>query len=234
MNKGRRLVAGAAAACALVTPAAALADTTPAPAGAPDGAGAGGPSTTIPLPDAITACLLRNGFPALPPGTQFAVPTVPGAPPTSLTGTIPLPTLGVPGGTTTTTSAIPLPTSLPGGGATTSGGDQCGQIIFNNTVYLVTVTVTTTTTSANGPIAAGPVNVTGSAPAAAPVTTGTTPAAAPSPVATRRHATHRRSGQLQSTTRKRSSRRRAQPATAQGSRALHVVLVRKARGSASR
>jgi hypothetical protein len=225
MNKGRRLVAGAAAACALVTPAAALADSNPAPTGPPGGVAPADPTNTATLPDGLADCLTRNGFPVPPAGTQLPVPATPGAPPTSFTGTIPLPggTIPLPGlGAPPATGTTPL-----SGGAASTAGEQCGQIIINNTIYLVTVTLTTTTTSANGPIAAGPVTLT-SGPAA-PLGTGTTPGT--TPAATRTHATHRPAARLHSTAWNRSIRRKAPRATAQGSRALRVVLVRTGRGS---
>jgi hypothetical protein len=129
-------------------------------------------------------------------------------------GANPLSGAGVPSGTGTN------PLSGAGVPSGTGGGLQCGQMIVNNAVYLVlmTVTNTTTTTASNGPMtaAAGPVTVTGNAPAAGPVTTA--------PVAKGKRSKHR------SARRKHSAHRRAQ----RGTRALHIVLVRRSGGHAGR
>jgi hypothetical protein len=220
MNQSRRFVAGAAIAGALAAPPAASAGSTSPP------------DTTLPLPDGVAQCLIQNGFPipsatpkldlppatgALPPGLTGAIP-LPTGTGTSSTSTIPLTSLGLPNATGT---ATPLPT---GGGATSGGAVQCGQVIINNTIYmiLVTVTVTTTTTTANGPQVAanGPVNVTGNAPAAAPVTT-TTPVVAP------KKPKRRRTRRKRSTTRKHSTQRRARARRSNGNLTLHVTLLKK-------
>ena len=230
MNKGRRLVAGAAIACGLVTPSAALADSSPNPAGAPGGFTPGQPTTTVPLPDAVTQCLGQGGFPTPATGTNLALPAPTGALPTTLTGTIPLPAVGAPTTTgTTTTSTIPLTglgvpapggsSPIPGGGGNGTGGLQCGQMIVNNNVYLVTVTITTTTTNAGGPIAAGPVSVTGNTPATAPV--------AMTPATTHKRTTRRH----RSRARKHGAHRRAHPRARVATRALHILLVKKGGGS---
>jgi hypothetical protein len=235
-------------ACVLVTPAAALADSNPNPAGALNGFTPGGSTTTVPLPDEIAHCLSQSGYPVPSAGTQVGLPATTGALPAGLAGTIPLPAITAPTttgtiplsgtatpttATTTTTSTIPVPgiaapaatgtNPLPAqGGATSTGGLQCGQMIINNTVYLVTVTLTTTTTTttADGPIAAGPVTVTGNGPAAAPVTT-------------RKQPTHRRARRKRAKVRKHSAHRRAAHRAQRGQRALHIVLVKKTRGNGS-
>jgi hypothetical protein len=237
MNPRRRLAAGAAIAGALVTPAAALAASTPTPAGSPNEPTPAWPVTSVPLPEGLAQCLIQNGLPATLAGTKVDLPGIAGAPPTSLAGTLPLPGVHVP----TVSDAVPLsaagvpPTDsgtnpLPtGGGATSTGGDQCGQIIINNTAYivLVTVTTTTTTTNANGPMTAANGPVTNDlGPAPAPVTPTATPApAAPVPTARPRHRRKHRSP-----VRKHSAHTRARP----GTRALRILLFRRGRGDGSR
>ena len=226
MNKGTRLVAGAAAACVLATPTAALADAAPNPTAVPPGFNPGDPVTSLPLPDGVAQCLMRSGLPIPSSGTDVALPTPAGAPPISFSGTLPLPAAGTPTGTSPAPAAgtIPLPVvgggtdgslPVPGGNAAGSGALQCGQMIVNNTVYwvIVTPTTTTTTTTANGPIAAGPVAVTAPpAPAAAPVST---PAPATAP------ATKHRSRRYRSGVRKHRVTHKT--------RALHVALVKRPR-----
>ena len=134
MKDASRLVAGAVSACLLVTPSAALADPT-SPASPVT------PGTSIPIPDAVAQWLAQNGLQVAPAGTQAAPPATT------------LPCMPLPSTPTTPTTVGTAP--LPQGGATGSGGLQCGQLIVNNNVYIVTVT--TTTTTADGPIAAGPV-----------------------------------------------------------------------------
>ena len=249
MNKGGRLLAGAAAACALVTPSAALADSSPNPS-APDGVSPGGPPTTLPLPEDVARCLIEAGFPIPSSGSQLALPTTTGALPSSLSGTLPV--AGAPPltGTSTTatpvsgTGTIPLPgtggaagtipvpgldgsTPLPGGATSSYPGVQCGQIIINSTIYMVfvpvTTTTTTTTTTADGPIAAGPVTTTAPAPAA-----GSTPA---TPVAPAERAKQRRSRRRHSRDRNQSKRHQAQRKAGRGKQAVHIVLVRKERAT---
>jgi hypothetical protein len=202
----------------------------PAPVSAPPASLAG----TIPLPG--TGVPTTSGTNPL---SEIGVPTPTGTIPLSEigvptpTGTIPLSGVGVP---TTATGTSPLPTD----GGAISSGVQCGQVIINNTIYMVlvplTATTTTTTTTANGPmtVANGPVTITDNAPAAAPVTTtDNAPAAAPvttTPVATGRkkpRAKARCPRRKRSTAHKHSTCTRAK-------RALRVVLVRKSPGGGSR
>ena len=231
MNKGRRLVAGAATACALLAPTAAVADSSPGPAQAPGVPNPGDPTTTVPLPDGLAQCLISHGFPIPSAGAEIAVPTPP--PPTNLSGTISLPAAGTP----VSIGTIPLTAidgvtagsnPLPEGAVT--GALQCGQMIVNNTVYWVivtpTTTTTTTTTTADGPIAAGPVSV---APAPAPAPA---PVANPAPI--RGQATPRRPRKHHSKVRKHSMRHKAHRVARRGKPVLRIALVRTGRGAASR
>jgi hypothetical protein len=197
--------------------------------GLPDpltGTTVGLPDTTGTLPADLTGTIPLSGI-GVPSSTTtiplsgIGVPGSTGANPLSgvgapgSTGANPLSGVGAPGSTgANPLSGVGVPSS------TGTGGLQCGQMIVNNAVYLVLVTVTntTTTTASNGPMtaAAGPVSVTGNAPAAGPVTTA--------PVTKGKRSKHR------SARRKHSAHRRAQ----RGIRALHIVLVRRSGGHAGR
>lgn len=132
--------------------------------------------------DAVSKCLTDHGYPALPTSSALA-PALSGP-----SGSLPAITLPTAGATTLPTAAgttLPtaagtsLPTAagttLPTAGTTSGGGAapavsgalQCGQLIINNNLYLVTVTTTTTTTTVDAPItsAAGSISTTTSTPA---------------------------------------------------------------------
>jgi hypothetical protein len=168
---------------------------------------AGDPTTPGPTAADITRCLVQNGLPPLGPGSVLVPATAPtpagalpaaGLPSSTLpSSTLPsstLPTSTLPSSTlppaTLPAAALPSGTlpagTLPGGttplgGAAGGAGLQCGEMIINNAVYLVTLTVTTTTTSVDAPItaAAGSISTTSNVPGAAPAAAAPAALAAP-------------------------------------------------------
>lgn len=169
-QKTRRCAQAAVAGIIAAAPQAAIADPSPGPG-----------STTVPLPASVVQCLVQAGYQisgpttvSVPPAgtstpTTPSSPTDPGTtvtpPPTTGTGTPTPPPPTTPPLTTGTGTAPPPPpatgNATPSSGASSTAGVQCGQIIVNNTVYIIVLTVTTTTTVANGPQTAanGPVTI---------------------------------------------------------------------------
>jgi hypothetical protein len=144
------------------------------------------PTLPVPAANAITQCLVQNGFGPLP-----AVPvSLPGA--ATPVWSVPASPTGTAGGSwraqptaDTTPGAGTTPDAGTAGGANGGAGLQCGGLIINTTLYIVTVTVTTTTTTVTAPINAAAGSITTTTTAPAPATDGQTeaspsPAAAPS------------------------------------------------------
>jgi hypothetical protein len=253
MNKGTRLVAGAAAACALVTAPAAFADTGPTQTGPLNGIDGGEPLTSVSLPNDVAQCLIDNGFPipssSSGSGSQLTLPTTSGALPANLTGTLPLAgaqpgtnTGSTSSSTTTTvplsgTGTLPLPTTdgatgtvpLPGVGGSNPQPDGGAQSSYPGVQCGQIIlnnnfyTVLVTVTTTT-------TTTTADGPIAAGPVSTTSPAA-PAPVAAPKPAApakqkQRRSQRQQSHRRKSSKRREGQRNGARGKRAAHIVLVR--------
>jgi hypothetical protein len=127
--------------------------------------------------DAISRCLTANGYPPLP--TSPVLTPAAGAAPGALPA-ITLPAAATPTTPTATPGVLAVPaaattTALPGvPGVALPAALQCGQVVINNNLYLVTVTTTTTTTNVDAPItaAAGSISTTSNpaTPAAPPAT----------------------------------------------------------------
>ncbi|MDX6703442.1 MAG: hypothetical protein QOF26_3668 [Baekduia sp.] len=196
--------------------------------------------------DAVTQCLVKNGYPPLATGSVLVPAPTGGADP-GAAASIPAAISALPAGTIPSLPPGAVPTLPPGTApaavptpANVAAALQCGALLINNTMYMVVVTVTNTTTTVAAPItaAAGSISTTNEAPAialTAPLSTAT-PRSSPPTTAIGQAVRARGTAGARGAVRARGSvrvrgtaRRRARPAVHRHVRHLaRVWLVRSA------